>query len=95
MYLLQSPLVNTKASQVDLDGKINKAGDTFYNDHTFNYLETKNFVIDNTDYLPKIRSTTVHELTHDWNKEQLQAVYQTYIKYRCYNHYFDFPSDSP
>lgn len=35
-------LVNTKASQVDLDGKINKAGDTFYNDHTFNYLETIN-----------------------------------------------------
>ena len=33
-----------------------------------NYLETKNFVIDNTDYLPKIRSTTVHELTHNWNK---------------------------
>ena len=35
-------LVNSKASQVDLDGKINKAGDTFYNAHTFNYLETIN-----------------------------------------------------
>ena len=35
-------LVNTKASQVDLDGKINKAGDTFYNHHVFDYLDTLN-----------------------------------------------------
>ena len=35
-------LVNAKASQVDLDGKINKAGDTFYNHHVFDYLDTLN-----------------------------------------------------
>ena len=34
--------VNSKASQVDLDGKINKAGDTFYNHHVFDYLDTLN-----------------------------------------------------
>ena len=35
-------LVNTKASQVDLDGKINKSGDTFYNHHVFDYIDTLN-----------------------------------------------------
>ena len=35
-------LVNSKASKVDLDGKINKTGDTFYNEHTFDKLDTLN-----------------------------------------------------
>ena len=35
-------LVNSKASKVDLDGKINKTGDTFYNEHTFDTLDTLN-----------------------------------------------------
>ena len=35
-------VVNSKASQTDLDGKINKAGDTFYNHHIFDYIDTLN-----------------------------------------------------
>ena len=35
-------LVNSKAAKVDLDGKINKTGDTFYNEHTFDKLDTLN-----------------------------------------------------
>ena len=33
-------LVNSKASKIDLDGKVNKTGDTFYNEHTFDNLDT-------------------------------------------------------
>ena len=35
-------LVNSKASKIDLDGKVNKTGDTFYNEHTFDKLDTLN-----------------------------------------------------
>ena len=35
-------LVNSKASKIDLDGKVNKTGDTFYNEHTFDNLDTLN-----------------------------------------------------